>query len=341
MAWNSTKKMPKGFAFGIKTARERNRAKQPKKKGSARKLGWGSKESEAEETSERLPVAPPSYEVQYLPIADIIVKGKRRALNLDKMQGLKDSIALLGLREPITVRLVRKQIRWGKYKIDYVLVDGLHRLETMKKNGHKTIPCFILKGDKRDARMWEISANLHRADLTPEEEDEQLAEWVRLFEADQAISGRKVQKKGPGRPKSGISEAARQLQVKGKTHEAKRKRVAHAVKLTSVFQEAKEAAKKASLNRSERLKVAEEKTPEAQVAKVRELSKQKKTKKNGTLSAVNKKILEGIIQHWNDAEKVKQAFIQAPKEVSEKFIVKMRQDWSVGHAQEKGRSNWV
>jgi hypothetical protein len=72
MSWSPNKKTPKGFASGIKTARERNRAKQPKKKGSASKLGWGSKKSKSKKTSERLPVGQsPSYKVQNIKIADI------------------------------------------------------------------------------------------------------------------------------------------------------------------------------------------------------------------------------------------------------------------------------
>jgi hypothetical protein len=52
-----------------------------------------------------------------------------------------------------------------------------------------------------------------RAELTPFEHDEQVAEWVRLTQAEQAISGQNVQKKGRGRRKGGISEAARWTQT--------------------------------------------------------------------------------------------------------------------------------
>ena len=33
---------------------------------------------------------------------------------------------------------------------------------------------------RRDARLWEIAENLHRADLTALERDRELAEWIRL-----------------------------------------------------------------------------------------------------------------------------------------------------------------
>ena|ERR1700676_3455751 len=134
------------------------------------------KKTKTKETSDRLPVASPTYDVQEIKIADIKVKGKRRALNPAKVSELVQSISVLGLRDPITVRLVTKQIRWGKFTTEYIVVDGLHRLVAVKQEGHTTIPCFIIEADKRGARMWEISANLHRADLTPAEYDEQLAE---------------------------------------------------------------------------------------------------------------------------------------------------------------------
>jgi ParB/RepB/Spo0J family partition protein len=287
---------------------------------------WGSEKSETTAKSKNLS-AEPSYDVQHIKIADIKIEGKRRALNPEKLKGLVESISLLGLQSPITVRSVKRMLGWGKTKTERYLVIGLHRLEAMKQLGKTTIPCFILEGDERDARMCEISENLHRADLEPVEYDEQVAEWVRLFQEAQPISGQNGQKIGRGRPKGGISEAARKLPVKGKTHAAKRKNVARAVKTASIAPEAKEAAKKAGVyNRATLLKVAEEKTPDDQLAKVNELAKQKKTKKAGSLSAAHKEILEDLMKRWNNAKEVKQAFIEAPQEVSEQFIARIKKD---------------
>ena len=136
---------------------------------------------------------------------------------------------------------------WGKTKTERYLVIGLHRLEAMKQLGKTTIPCFILEGDERDARMCEISENLHRADLEPVEYDEQVAEWgAFLFQEAQLISGcTRLHPIGRGRPKGGISEAARKLPVKRKTHAAKRKNVARAVKIASIALKRRKQAKKA------------------------------------------------------------------------------------------------
>ena len=289
---------------------------------------WGSNKSKPKTDQNELLVAQaPSYDVQHIKIADIKIKGKRRALNPDKLKELAESISSLGLQSPITVRAVKRMRGWHKTETEYVLVSGWHRLESMKQLGKTTIPCFILEGDERGARMWEISENLHRADLTSAEYDEQVAEWVRLFQEAQPISGQNGQKIGRGRRKGGYSEAARNLPVKGKTHAAKRKNVARAVKAASITPEAKDAANKAGLNsRSAHLKIADEKTPDAQLAKVNELAKQKKTKKLNSLSAAHKEILEDLMKRWNNDEELKQAFVQAPQEVIKQFIAKIKKD---------------
>ena len=329
-------KTRKGFDFAAKGRGKKNHQVVRKKKVTISKSGWGSKEPEEKETSDRLPVAPPTYDVQEIKIADIKVKGERRAraLNPGKVNELEQSISVLGLRDPITVRLVTKQIRWGKFKTEYILVDGLHRLEAMKQAGHTTIPCFIIEADKRGARMWEISSSLHRADLTPAEYDEQLAEWVRLYEEGQPI-GQNVQGQGRDRRKVSISEAVRRLPVKGKNLEAKRKRVERALKSDSVSPEVKEEAKKAGVYNSSNLrKIAAEKTVEDQLKLVHQLAAPKTatgdTTKTKTampikpLSAKHQKILVDLLKKWNASLPLKRAYADAPPNVREQFLAQIK-----------------
>jgi ParB-like chromosome segregation protein Spo0J len=238
---------------------------------------------------------------------------------------------------------------WANAKREYELVSGFHRLEAKKRLGDTTIPCIIMEGDERLARMWEISENLHRAEVTPFEHDEQVAEWVQLLKADPAFYGQNVQKKGRGRPEGGISEAARRLPIKGETHAAKRKNVERALKVASIFPKAKDAAKKAGFdkNRAKLLQVAAEKTLEAQLAKIRELTahesktrerwgslgtKRKTTKaaSKTPLSAEDQKILEQLLKVWNDA---------GPN-VRDRFIAEIRGDLSPGLARST-RSQWA
>ena len=258
-------------------------------------------------------------------IANIKIEGKRRTLNPEKLNGLMQSIPIMGLQDPITVRVVKRDEGWGKWH----LVTGFHRLEAMKRMGETKIPCFVMKGDERDARMWEISENLHRAELTALEHDEQAAEWVRLTAADQPFSGQNVQKKGRGRPQGGISEAARKLPVKGKTHAAKRKTVARAIKVDSILPEAKEAAKKAGLDnsRSSLLKIAAEKSFEAQLAKIGELTAGKsETAEKGSSAAAKQRSPKVAseaplsAEHGKILESLTQAFDEAPPNVQQRFI---------------------
>lgn len=316
------------------------------KKDTISNSGWGSGKSTPKKTSARLPVKQrPSYDAQTIEIADIKIKGKRRALDPTEVKKLMESISALGFKTPITVWSVKRDAGWGKTKTELVLVSGWHRLEAMKQLGETTIPCIIMQGDERDARMWEISENLHRADLTPLQYDQQVVEWVRLREADPRVSAQNVQKKGQGRPKGGISEAVRKLPVKGKTHAAKRRGVQRAFEVVSLFPEAIVAVEKAGLdkNPSKYRKVAAEKTLEAQLTKVRELTARKSetgkkrsslgTKQKTTqvvsktlLSAEDKEALEHLIEDWNDAVDLRRRFISASPTVRERFIVEIRQD---------------
>jgi len=351
----------KGVASGSKTDGERRRDELRKKKIPNLRSNWGSEKRKARETAKRSPRRhQPSYEMREIEIADIRIGEKRRSLNAEKLNKLMESISVLGLRQPITVRVIKLRSDWGNAKREYELVSGFHRLEARKQLGDTTIPCIILEGNKRDARKWEIAENLHRAELTALEHDEHVAEWVRLTEADQRISDQNVQKKGRGRPEGGISQAARKLLIKGRTQVAKRRMVERALKVASISSEVKEAVKKAGLdtNRSKLLKIAAEKTREAQLAKVHELAagksevrakrsspgaKQKTTAATTPLWAGDKKVLKHLFEDWNDAVQLRRRFIKASPTVRERFIAKIRQDRSLSTPQHDSstRAHWA
>jgi len=163
----------------------------------------------------------------------------------------------------------------------------------------------------------------------------------------QAAGGRsrifwsKSPKKERGRPKSGISEAARKLPIKGGTHAAKRKRVERAQKVADILPEVKEAIKKAGLdkNRSKYLKIADEKTLEAQLSKVQELTVPKSNAKSKRsfgpkqkakvdaktkLSAEETESFDELIGEWDEAPKLKRLFVDASANVRERFIAEIR-----------------
>jgi hypothetical protein len=106
-------------------------------------------------------------------VTAIDVAGKRRPLNEAKVKFIAASMREIGQETPITIRMV------GKKKI--VLVAGLLRLAVAKLLGWESILCSTMVGDKTDARLWEISENLHRADLRVLERAESIEEWRRLI----------------------------------------------------------------------------------------------------------------------------------------------------------------
>jgi sulfiredoxin len=147
------KRKMKGFGLGARTDGEGKLGQLRKKKVNTVKSRWGLKRSTRKKTDEPSPVKRrPSYDVLNLKIADIKITGRRRALKPAKINELAESIASLGLQSPITVRLVKRDLGWGKAKTEWVLVNGLHRMEAMKQLGQKKIPRFIIAGGKRVAR---------------------------------------------------------------------------------------------------------------------------------------------------------------------------------------------
>jgi ParB-like chromosome segregation protein Spo0J len=138
-----------------------------------------------------------------------------------------------------------------------VLVAGLHRIEAAKSLGIDSVPCIDIGGDEIDAQLWEIAENLHRAELTALERDQHVALWAEL--QSKRIDTTRVNSK-PG-PKGTLRQTAEDL---GMSREDVRK----AVKVASLSEAAKEAAKEVGLddNRTALLAAAKEATPEKQVA---------------------------------------------------------------------------
>jgi ParB/RepB/Spo0J family partition protein len=89
-------------------------------------------------------------------INDIVIRD-RRPLHQDTVDQLAQSIKKIGLQTPITVRYVDGSA---------VLVAGLHRLEAVRSLRWDEIAAVPFRGDDTAARQWEISENLHRAELS-------------------------------------------------------------------------------------------------------------------------------------------------------------------------------
>ena len=109
-------------------------------------------------------------DVMHVLLDEITVSDKHRPVDPEAVLKLAKSIKSIGLQYPITVRSKN-----GAFE----LVAGRHRVEAHRALGLERIPANVVRWTDLDARMWEISENLHRAELTTIQRAEQVAE-VRL-----------------------------------------------------------------------------------------------------------------------------------------------------------------
>jgi ParB family chromosome partitioning protein len=195
-------------------------------------------------------------EFQKIWLDEIKVGARLRPLDPATVDFLAESIQRIGLQSSISVRIVSDET--GETP---VLIAGHHRLEALRKLGHETTICAIHTGNDRDARIWEIAENLHRAELSVLERSEHVAEWVRLTDEQSA----QVAPKGPvgHRPQSGINAATRELGIE-------RTQAQRAVKIDGLSGEAKQAAREAGIsdNQSALLRISKEANPAAQLAAI-------------------------------------------------------------------------
>jgi hypothetical protein len=131
----------------------------------------------------------------------IQVGNRLRMINGERLESLMQSISTIGLRSPITVRVIPKMIVDGAEEEEVpLLVSGLHRLEAAKRLGIKSIDCIIEPGSEVDARLWEIDENLCRAELNELERAEHLQKRKTIYEQ---ISPSSRQGGLPGAPGGG------------------------------------------------------------------------------------------------------------------------------------------
>ena len=179
--------------------------------------------------------------VDLIPIPD-----RHRPVGKEAVDALADSMAKIGLRTPITLRAVGET--------DIELVAGAHRLAAAKQLGWEKIDCIVLDCDETQAEMWEIAENLHRADLTALQRSEHTARWVEL---NKHVVRKNIAELGA--PRRGNRQAAREL---GVTEYGVRR----AIKVASLTDEAKEAARETKQDDNETAMFEAAKQPPAKQA---------------------------------------------------------------------------
>ncbi|MBT9373202.1 MT-A70 family methyltransferase [Rhizobium sp. CSW-27] len=102
-------------------------------------------------------------DIESVEIAAVQIGKRLRYFDQAKVDAIKASIREIGLKTPITLRVIPA----GADGTDQLaLVAGMHRLEAMRQLGEEWIAAFVIEGDALDAELWEIDENLCRAELT-------------------------------------------------------------------------------------------------------------------------------------------------------------------------------
>ncbi len=128
------------------------------------------------------------------------VPKRLRAVVPAKVKQLAESMAAIGLRQPITV--------WSNAPDHLELVAGAHRLAAAIKLGWPQIDVISVDDmPEIDRQLWEIDENLMRAELSPTEMAEHLARRKVLW-GQREVSGQVGPKPQGGRPTEFASETA-------------------------------------------------------------------------------------------------------------------------------------
>lgn len=117
----------------------------------------------------------PKQEIRDLDLASIRSEDRLRGIDEDAVAILTEAIQRFGFYTRVLVR----QLKDGSY----VLLDGAHRLEAMRRLDREKIPAVVLTCGDREAGYLESDANLARAELTPLDTAVFLAARRRLYQA--------------------------------------------------------------------------------------------------------------------------------------------------------------
>jgi ParB-like chromosome segregation protein Spo0J len=223
-------------------------------------------------------VRPAKY--TFVAIDEIDLSHTIRPYNAAAVAELAQSIRAIGLQTPLTCI-----VRDGQH----ILVAGRNRLEALRLVGAEQAPVRVVDFDDVEAKLWRLSENLHRAELTKLEYDRQVVQYAELLKAKRAgetvapiqpppteilpegvlrqLGAKPPYKNAGGRPEGGHRQTARELNIPEAT-------VRRAYQTASLSPEAQEAAVETGLddNRSALLEAAKERTPEAQTATIRRLA---------------------------------------------------------------------
>lgn len=155
-------------------------------------------------------------EVQSIRIEHVETVERHRALDNSACDRLAASMDEIGLRQPITIRIVDMMVIDGQETEGVpVLVAGRHRLEAARKLGWTHIDCIEVDDDQLRAELWEIDENLVRAELSPAQQAEHLSRRKDIWEAIQ--NSATICRENRGRPEGFASETAKAAGIDKRT----------------------------------------------------------------------------------------------------------------------------
>lgn len=148
--------------------------------------------------------------MQSIRVDDIEIGERHRSLSEPDVQRLAASIREIGLRQPITVRVVDEMDLRGELTAGVpFLVAGRHRLAAAKALGWSHIECLEVEDDPIAAELWELAENLHRCDLTKDQRGAHIRRYAELIEQRAVIVPQIAEQSRPvGRPKSTITQVS-------------------------------------------------------------------------------------------------------------------------------------
>ncbi|MCE0745552.1 ParB N-terminal domain-containing protein [Acetobacter sicerae] len=117
--------------------------------------------------------------VETIPLAQIDVGARLRAIDPDNAAVIAASMQEIGQRQPIEVRKVAKP-KDGRL---YVLVTGAHRMKAMEIAGIEEAQAIVVKASEIEAQLLEIDENLCRHELNELDRATFLAKRKEVYEA--------------------------------------------------------------------------------------------------------------------------------------------------------------
>lgn len=109
----------------------------------------------------------------------------RRSFDPEALRELSESIASLGVLQPLTIR---------RQDGVYELVSGERRLRAARMAGLKEVPCLLVSFDEQQSSLAALVENLQRRDLDCWEEAEGIARLMRLCGLSQEQAARRLGK---------------------------------------------------------------------------------------------------------------------------------------------------